>query len=72
MLSGLDAVRVKAVVITNQGVMAYNKADAVLTELMLDECRDSRIECICDEPGALEQLEPALVACLSESASSGG
>ena len=69
LLTGLDAVRVKAVAITTQGVMAYNKADAVLTERMLDDCLDSRIECISDERPALEPLESALLACLSDSTS---
>ena len=64
LLSGLDVERIKGVFITQQGVIAYNKADSVLTETNLDDCMDSRIECISRESGALETLEEKLLDCV--------
>jgi len=46
LLCGIEADRVKAVFITDEGIFAYNKADNTLSEYMLDESPDSRIEVI--------------------------
>ena len=64
LLSDVDVERIKGVFITRQGVIAYNKADSVLTETHLDDCIDSRIECISREAGALETLEEKLLDCV--------
>lgn len=64
LLLGVNAERVKGVFITDQGVMAYNKADNVLAEVMLDECIDSRIECITTDTQSLESLEEDLLDCV--------
>jgi len=64
LLSGVDVERIKGVFITGQGVIAYNKADSVLTETHLDDCMDSRIECISREARALETLEEKLLDCV--------
>ena len=66
LLTGADAIRIKAVVATDRGVIAYNKIDGVLSELLLSSCLDSRIECISDDSASLERLQPALMDCLAE------
>ena len=42
----IDAERAKGVFITNHGVAAFNKSGDVLTRVELDDCMDSRMECI--------------------------
>ena len=64
-LMNIDAERVKGVFITNQGVIAYNKADNVLTEIDIDDAMDSRIECIATTDKPFTSLEPALLTCLA-------
>lgn len=64
LLLGVEAERIKGVFITDQGIAAYNKADNVLTHTELDDCLDSRIECISADRAALEQLEQALLDCV--------
>lgn len=63
LLMGVNAERIKGVFITELGISAYNKADHVLTETALDDCLDSRIECISREPETLATLEDELLAC---------
>lgn len=64
-LTGIRAERVKGVFITDQGVIAYNMADNVLTEIGVDDAMDSRVECIAmpDEP--LNDLEQKFLSCLN-------
>lgn len=50
LLCGAPEQRLKAVLITDQGVYAFNKTGAVLTETELDDTADSRIEFIHTEP----------------------
>ena len=64
LLLGVEAERIKGVFITDQGIAAYNKADNVLTQTELDDCLDSRIECISADTAALEHLEQALLDCV--------
>ena len=64
LLLGVNAERIKGVFITEVGVMAYNKADNVLTELVLDDCMDSRIECISSDIQSLESLQENLLDCV--------
>lgn len=64
LLLGLNVERMKGVFITNRGVTAYNKADNVLTDLELDDCLDSRIECISTDPHSFESLETSLLDCV--------
>lgn len=45
-LCGLEVERMKGVFITEDGVFAYNIADATLTEFELDDCLESRVEII--------------------------
>lgn len=46
LLNGCEEERLKAVLITDQGVFGFNKSGAVLTEIELDDALDSRIEII--------------------------
>lgn len=64
LLVGVDAERIKGVFVTTQGITAYNKADGVLTEFALDDCLDSRIECISTAPEVFAHLETALFDCV--------
>lgn len=64
LLLSVKAERIKGVFITDQGISAYNKADDVLTEAELDDCMDSRIECISSDRQSLETLEEALLDCV--------
>lgn len=64
-LTGINAERVKGVFITDQGVIAYNKADNVLTEIGIDDAMDSRIECISMTNEPLSELEQQFLYCLN-------
>ncbi|MBQ0719556.1 MAG: GTP-binding protein [Gammaproteobacteria bacterium] len=64
-LTGINAERVKGVFITDQGVIAYNKADNVLTEIEIDDAMDSRIECIAMTNEPLNDLEQNFLSCLN-------
>lgn len=45
-LCQLPAVRIKAVMITDEGVLMYNRVDDTLTVSAIDECAESRLEII--------------------------
>lgn len=62
-LASAPAERIKGVLVTDQGITAYNKADGVLTQSSLQSCDDSRIECISADRTALQRLEDALLDC---------
>lgn len=64
-LSGLEVERMKAVFITDSGVYGYNLTSDALTEIVLDECMESRIEMIAVHVD--EHWETELLACLEES-----
>lgn len=55
-LTVLDVYRLKAVMITNEGIFAFNKLDEVLSCNELDESMDSRLEIITADEVALEQV----------------
>ncbi|MDJ0877882.1 MAG: GTP-binding protein [Halieaceae bacterium] len=63
-LNGIDADRAKGVFITDRGVAAFNKSGDVLTQVELDDCMDSRVECIGRNEQALSGLEDALLDCV--------
>ena len=63
---GLDIERVKGVFITQQGIYFFNKADSVLSESLLNEADDSRIECIGTDPQAFSDLDKQLLTCLTD------
>jgi hypothetical protein len=54
----------KAVFITDEGVVGYNLTTDALTEIQLDDCLESRIEVISDKIDV--NLEAQLLACLSD------
>ena len=64
LLTGLCAERMKAVFITDEGVVGYNLTSDALTEIQLDDCLESRIEVISDQVG--KSLEAQLLDCLSD------
>lgn len=64
--SGLDVERLKGVFITEKGIFGYNKADNVLTEMMLDETMDSRVELIAHDTSSFAAFEQELLAAIVE------
>ncbi len=67
LLSGVDAERIKAVVLTNRGVVGFNMADGVLTSLPLAQADDSRVELITRHKPDCVQLERQLLDCVVDS-----
>jgi G3E family GTPase len=63
-LNGIVAERMKAVLITENGIYGYNLTSDALTEIELDDCMESRIEIIADELSG--QWEEQLLACIKE------
>lgn len=61
-LTGLRVERMKAVFITDVGVLGYNLTGDALTEIELDDCLESRIEMISDNLD--DSLEAQLLACV--------
>ena len=61
-LTGLRVERMKAVFITDVGVLGYNLTVDALTEIELDDCLESRIEMISDNLD--DSLEAQLLACV--------
>ncbi|CAA0080881.1 Zinc-binding GTPase YeiR [BD1-7 clade bacterium] len=63
-LSGIQAERMKAVFITDQGVLGYNLADGTLTAMPMDDTMDSRVELIGETRDRWQHLEADLLACI--------
>jgi G3E family GTPase len=61
--SGLTPQRVKAIFITSDGVFGYNFSDQALTEVELDEAKESCIEGIDNDEMVFEGFEASLLAC---------
>ncbi len=75
-LSGLPLQRVKAVVVTDEGVFTFNAEQGVLSVRPLDEAltggvADSRLECLDDKPLPVETLEQQLLALCHASEAAG-
>ena len=64
-VSGLTCDRLKAVLITTDGIIALNLADGVLKTLELDECDDSRLEIIHHQPLDWDALAEQMQHCLA-------
>ncbi|MCA0892825.1 CobW family GTP-binding protein [Microbulbifer agarilyticus] len=60
-LSGLTVERMKAVFITDEGVLGYNLTPDTLTEVELDDCAESRIEIIAQQ--LEDEWEAQLMQC---------
>ncbi|WP_303609492.1 GTP-binding protein [Gilvimarinus sp. 2_MG-2023] len=65
-INGLGCDRLKAVLITDQGIIALNLADGVVKMLELDECEDSRLEIIHHQPLDWAKLGAQMRECLIE------
>ena len=65
-LSGISAERMKAVFITERGVVGYNLTSDALTEIELDDCIESRVEIISDKVN--DKWEAQLMACVRSDA----
>jgi len=64
LFSGLDVTRLKAIFITEEGIMSFNQVDTVLSYsyvAAVDEATDSRIEIIGQNTNAWEKLEAKLL-----------
>jgi hypothetical protein len=66
LLLGIEAMRVKAVFITEKGVVGFNYSGDVLTAMAIDEAADSRIELIGDSREPWLNLEQQLLDCRIE------
>ena len=64
-LSGIKAIRMKAVFITSNGVFGYNLTEDALMEMELDDAGESRIELISHEIN--EYWEETLISCITDS-----
>ncbi|MCL1066508.1 GTP-binding protein [Shewanella olleyana] len=62
----LNIVRLKAVMITEEGIAGFNMVDGKLSVMELDETMDSRMEIIALSPLAEVKLTELLLACLHE------
>ena len=65
LVHGVEAERLKGVFVTNQGFIALNKVDSMVTQLNLNELNDSRIEVISGRIDTLEGIEEELLPCLA-------
>ena len=63
LMMGIDAERIKAVFITNGGIVGFNYADGALTQMPIDDCLESRIEVISVHEDM--SLEGKLLSCLA-------
>ena len=63
LMLGISAERAKGVFITQQGIVGFNMVDDVLTEIVLDDTMDSRVEIISDDPAQLGGFEQQLLSC---------
>ena len=63
-IKSIRATRLKAVVITSEGIFGYNLADDMLTEKELNDTLESRIELIHNQLD--EQWDQQLLDCLDD------
>lgn len=62
LFSGVIAERLKAVMITNNGVFGFNLSEQVLSIMELDEANDSRVEIIAETAADFDGIETMLLA----------
>jgi hypothetical protein len=58
--SSVDVERLKAVMITEQGIFVFNFADGVLSQNEIDEANDSRLELIASSSDMADELVKSL------------
>ena len=63
-LCGLEAERIKAVVLTDKGAIGFNQSDGVLTSVTVGDIFDSRVELITRQFPDWDQLENKLMDCV--------
>lgn len=63
-LKGLRAERIKAVLITDGGSFGYNISGPAFSEILIDDCMESRLEIISAESDSDSRWEEALMECL--------
>ena len=61
-LKGVDADRIKAVLITDEGIVGFNMSGSAFSEVQIDECLESRLEII--SPESDPRWEQALLECV--------
>ena len=61
-LKGVDADRIKAVLITDEGIVGFNMSGSAFSEVQIDECLESRLEIISSESNP--RWEQALLDCV--------
>ena len=61
-LKGADADRIKAVLITDEGIVGFNMSGSAFSEVQIDECLESRLEIISSESNP--RWEQALLECV--------
>ena len=61
-LRGADADRIKAVLITDEGIVGFNVSGSAFSEVPIDDCLESRLEII--SPESDPQWEQALLECV--------
>ena len=61
-LRGVDADRIKAVLITDRGIVGFNVSGSAFSEVPIDDCLESRLEIISSESNP--RWEQALLECL--------
>ncbi|MCL1126679.1 CobW family GTP-binding protein [Shewanella surugensis] len=64
LVNSLDVVRIKAVLITDEGIVAINRVDGEMDLSELDEVMDSRIEIIAQNALIFEEIEYKLITLL--------
>lgn len=64
LLNSINAIRVKAVFITNEGVLSYNNTRDGINETNLKKATESRFEIICDDIN--EEWEPLLKQAINQ------
>ena len=62
-LRGVDADRIKAVLITEEGIVGFNVSGSAFSEVPIDDCLESRLEIISRESDPL--WEQALLECVA-------
>ena len=62
-LRGVDADRIKAVLITEEGIVGFNVSGSAFSEVPIDDCLESRLEIISRESDP--RWEQALLECVA-------
>ena len=61
-MRGVEADRIKAVLITDEGIVGFNGSGSAFSEVPIDDCLESRLEIISRESD--RRWEQALLECV--------